>query len=127
VTVIRIRKAAARDLPAIQKLIKANPDTLMQKHLPKVGEFFVAEEAGNIVGCCALAVYSKRLAEVRSLAVEKAHRSNGIASALVAACLKEAKRRKVYEVITITGAVKLFKKQGFGTFHKEKYALMKIL
>ena len=39
----------------------------------------------------------------------------------------EGKKKKVYEVLSITGAVRLFEKQGFGTFKGEKYALLKIL
>lgn len=99
----------------------------MQIHLPRPDEFFVAEEDGTIVGCCALEVYSQRLAEVRSLAVLTDHQGRGIGSALVAKCLEEARALGIYEVLTITGATSLFEKHGFGAFNKEKYALIKML
>ena len=80
-----------------------------------------------MVGCCALEIYSTRLAEIRSLAVAKDHQGMGIATSLIKECLQEAKKKKVYEVLGITGAVSLFEKNGFRTFNKEKYALLKIL
>ncbi len=124
---MKIRKASARDWPGIKKLIGANPETLMQKHLPKAGDFFVAIEGGAVVGCCALAIYSKRMGEVRSLAVAKKFQGKGIATSLIKACLASAKKRRVYEIFTVTGAKRLFEKSGFGTFKEEKYALIKIL
>lgn len=122
-----IRKATEADLPAIREIVSLYPDKLMQSHLPRPEEFFVAEEDGTLVACCALEVYSERLAEVRSLAVRSEHQGKGIGTALIDACLEEAKRRHVYEVITITGALGLFEKYGFGAFKNEKYALIKVL
>ena len=122
-----LRKATQDDFPAIQAIISLYPDTLMQVHLPHADEFFVAVQDGQIVGCCALEVYSQRLAEVRSLGVLPAHQGQGIATGLIQRCLEEAKARGIYEVLTITGATSLFEKHGFGTFNNEKYALVKIL
>ena len=122
-----VRKANEADYAGIKEIIALFPDVLMQVHLPRAEEFFIAEENARIVGCCALEVYSKRLAEVRSLAVLPDYRGQGIATELVRRCLEEAKVQDVYEVLTITGATPLFEKQGFSTFNKEKYALIKIL
>ena len=99
----------------------------MQEHLPEPEEFTVALEDDHVVGCCALEVYSKRLAEIRSLAVAPEHQGKGIASKLIESCIQEAKEKEIYEVLTITGSSSLFEKQGFGTFNNEKYALLKIL
>ncbi|MEK7132895.1 MAG: GNAT family N-acetyltransferase [Patescibacteria group bacterium] len=122
-----IRKASKKDLPAILKLIGEHPEQLMQSHLPKASEFLLAIQGKRIVGCCALEIYSKRLAEIRSLAVNKDFQGRGIATKLIKSCLKLAKKKKVYEVISITSASRLFEKHGFGTFNNEKYALIKIL
>ena len=124
---MRIRKASVKDWPAILGLIREHPDKLMQDHLPRASAFFVAVTDEKIVGCCALEVYSKRLAEIRSLAVTEKFQAKGIATALIEACMKSAKEKKVYEVLTITGATGLFEKHGFGTFNKERFALIKIL
>ena len=124
---MQIRKATLSDKEAVLALIRQYPEVLVQDHLPQIEEFFVAEEGGVVVGCCALEVYSKRLAEVRSLAVSKDHQGKGVGTALIETCLKEAKEKSVHEVLTITSAVLLFERQGFGTFKNEKYALIKVL
>jgi amino-acid N-acetyltransferase len=122
-----IRKARESDVPAIKKLVRANPRQLVQSYIPATVCFYVAEEEGVVVGCCALEVYSKKIAEIRTLAIKKVFRRQGIATALIKKCVAEARRKGVKEVLAITGAVKLFEKQGFGTFHQEKYAMLKML
>ena len=124
---VEIRQATAADFGSIAQLIAQYPETLLQEHLPEPETFFVALENDTIVGCCALEIYSKRLAEVRSLAVQKGFQSKGIGTALIERCLMAAKERGVYEVLTITGANSLFEKHGFGTFKNEKFALIKVL
>ena len=122
-----IRQATGDDWDAVVALIRQYPEVLVQEHLPDAREFFVAEEGGKIVGCCALEVYSQRLAEVRSLAVAKEHQGKGIGTGLIEACLAAAKEKGVQEVLTITSALPLFEKHGFGPFKNEKYALIKVL
>lgn len=121
-----IRKAKNKDKKAIKKLIEMFPGFLM-KQIPDTKSFFVAEEDKTIVGCCALDIYSKKIAEVRSLAVLNKYRNKGIATELVNRCLERAHQKGIYEVLAITSREKLFKRLGFGPFHKEKLALLKIL
>ena len=123
---MNIRPATPSDVSTIKKLTAAYPEQLVQDYLPDAEDFFVAEESGAIVGCCALEIYSQRLAEIRSLAVAKEHQAKGIGTALIEQCLSKARARNVHEVLSITSAVPLFEKQGFGTFKNEKYALIKI-
>ena len=124
---LEIRRASKEDWNAILSLVQLYPDVLVQEHLPEPDEFFVAEEDGVIIGCCALEVYSKRLAEIRSLAVAKEYQGKGIGTALIRRCLEAAKEQGVHEVLTITSALPFFEKRGFGTFRSEKYALLKTL
>ena len=124
---MKIRKATTQDFPGILKLIREYPNRLMQNRLPKPGEFFVAVEDGKIVGCCALEIYSKRLAEIRSLAVTKKFQNRGIATKLVNACIATARKKKIYELFAIAGSEKFLAKFGFHTFNKEKYELINIL
>ena len=123
---ITIRKARNKDIRAIRTLVGKFPRFLM-KETPNIAAFFVAEEEGHIIGCCALDIYSKRLAEVRSLAVANRHQNRGIATVLVNRCLEEARQRGIQEILAITSREKLFKRLGFGPFHKEKFALFKVL
>jgi amino-acid N-acetyltransferase len=122
-----VRKATEADFPVIKTIIALFPEQLMQDHLPRPDEFFVAEEDGAIVGCCALEVYSERLSEIRSLAVLPKHQGKGIATKLIESCIAEAKTKGIYELLTITGTNSIFEKHGFASFKREKYALIKIL
>lgn len=119
-----IRQAASGDMPAIRTLIKLYPRQLVQKEIPGLASFFVAEaEAGRIIGCCALQIYSKRLAEVRTLAVHPEMAGKGVGKALVAACQQRAQERKIKQVLTVTGSPEFFQRFGFSTFYGEKIAL----
>lgn len=122
-----IRRASARDMAGVRRLIRLYPKHLVQDYIPRRQDFFVVVENKNVVGCCALEVYSKRLAELRSLAVHPDFQGKGIAQALIARCLAEARRKRVKEVLSITGATRLFSKLGFSTFRGEKYAMLKML
>jgi amino-acid N-acetyltransferase len=114
-----IRKAKVADIPAILHLIHIGTDTgKILKRTPadvrrNIRHFWVAEEEGEVIACCSLEVYNQKLAEVRSLSVAPARRRKGVASGLVAHCLREARRRKIYEVLAITDRMDLFKRQGF--------------
>ncbi len=107
----------------IRRLIAIYPQLLMQRDLPRVPSFFVAEWNGRLVGCCALQVYSRRLAEVRSLAVEPEYARQGIGRRLVEACRRRARERGVSQVMAVTSAVPFFEHAGFSTFKKERIAL----
>lgn len=124
---VRIRSARVKDARAIRKLIRLYPDRLVQDYVPATKLFFVAEVDKQIVGCCALEIYSKKIAEIRSLSVNSDFQGKGIATALVAACVERANKKKIKEVLAITGAVKLFEKSGFSTLQHEKYAMLKML
>jgi amino-acid N-acetyltransferase len=75
--------------------------------------FFVAEKDDIIIGCCALEIYSPKLAELRSLSVHSDHQGNRIGVKLVEACLQEAKRKNIFEVLAITDKDIFFEKLGF--------------
>lgn len=85
---------------------------------------FIALKDGRIVGFAALEIYSPKLAELRSLAVDPAYQGQGIGSRLVEECLKLARRRKVFEVMAITSSEQFFRQCGFDfTLPGEKKAL----
>lgn len=124
---MKIRQAKTEDLSFIKNLIKKYPTKLIQTNLPRVRDFVVAVEKGEVVGCCALEVYSKRLAEIRSLVVQENFQRQGVANKMIGACLNRARKLKIREILSVTGAVELFKKQGFKTFNQEKYAMLKMM
>lgn len=122
-----VRPAKEGEWKAIRGLIALFPQKLVQSPLPKLNHFFVAEVDGQIVGCCALDIYSRRMAEIRSLSVRPEFQGRGIATQLIEACVKYAKRRRIRELITITSSLGLFEKVGFGPFKSERLALFRQL
>lgn len=107
----------------IRGLIAHYPNRLMQRDLPRIPSFFVAELDGRIVGCCALQIYSRRLAEVRSLAVDPACARRGVGRRLVEACQRKAHERGVKQLMAVTSSTEFFEKTGFETFRNERIAL----
>jgi len=107
-------------IPDVYHFIEAGTkEGLLPRSLKEITEiadnFFVyrLEEADAIIGCVSLEVYSPRLAEIRSLYVVPAARGGKIASQLIQACIKEAVRRDVREIIAITERIDLFERAGF--------------
>lgn len=114
-----IRKATVLDVPKITELINgyANQKMMLNKSRYKVyttlQNFNVAECQGEVCGCCALSILWGDLGEICSLAVEPSHLKRGIGSALVTACIAEAKKYKLPKLITLTYQDHFFQKQGF--------------
>jgi amino-acid N-acetyltransferase len=86
--------------------------------------YFVAEDAGKIVGCAALEVYSAKLAELRSLVVAPEYQRHGVGKRLVEACINRARDEEILEVMAITSSEDFFRSCGFDfTLPGEKKAL----
>lgn len=113
------KRAGKKDLSGIYNLIleatrrgkilkRSRADLARNIH-----HFWVAEEDGQALGCCALEIYNKKLAEIRSLVVRADQQKKGIATALIDHCLKEARKKRIYEVLAITDRENLFRRHGF--------------
>ena len=110
-------------MPGIRRLVRMFPRQLAQTNLPGLASFFVAEHAGELIGCCALQIYSKRMAELRSLAVHPDFQDRGVASILVRRCAQRARERSIREVFAVTSQAAFFERLGFATFRREKTAM----
>lgn len=114
-----IRKAAIDDIKDMQELINfyAKADRMLPRSLNELYEnirdFFVYEEGGKILGCCALHVAWENLAEIKSLAVEESKQKKGIGVMLVKEALSDAKKLKVKRVFALTYVPLFFEKLGF--------------
>ncbi len=115
----RLRRARTGDVLAMQQIINgfADRDAMLHRSLSQLYEnirdFFVIEEAGKIVGCAALHVNWRDLAELKSLAVEDEAQGRGYGRALIEACLVEAEEIGIARVFALTYVPKLFAKTGF--------------
>ena len=122
-----LRKAKKSDISKIVALIKQNQDKLLLRKRREVAALidstWVIEEDKQVVGCCILEIYSKKIAEIRSVAVHVDYRDKDYGTALVNAALGEAKRKRVYQVLAVTSSVDFFKSLNFGPCLKERFAL----
>lgn len=76
-------------------------------------DWLVIEKDGDVVGCVSLVYFNGTLCEIRSLAVHRDYRGNGIARILVDAAVEMARQRGMKQVLTLTRAAGLFQKAGF--------------
>lgn len=125
-----IRPTTTEDLEAVDAFIQPFVD--QKRILPRtidelrdlLPHAFLAELDGRVVGFAALEIYSRKLAEIRSLAVDDSQRGKGIGRSLVDACLERARERNVFEVMVVTSEDAFFQRCGFHyTLPGEKRAL----
>ena len=127
---ILVRPTESRDLAALDAFIQPFveigvllPRTIDELEL-LLPRGFVAEQSGEVVGFAALEVYSKKLAEIRSLAVAEKLRGLGVGKELVDRCVKLAHELNVLEVMAITASEEFFRSCGFDfTLPGQKKAL----
>ena len=87
----------------------------------RLGDFVVAESAGQIVGCAALTALGPGLGELRSLAVRDDHAGNGLGHALVECLVEAAGGRGFREVLALTRRTSFFAKLGFEETQRERF------
>ena len=119
-TQVTVRSAAADDISAIAELIKpfVEEGSLLERTYDEFEEllpnFFVAvDQNGVLVGCAALEIYSRKLAEIRSLAVSPEVQGQGVGRKLVNACVERARERNILEIMAITASDAFFQSCGF--------------
>jgi amino-acid N-acetyltransferase len=127
---VLIRRASHDDVQAILSVIApyVADGKILPRTITELGDlietYFVAEVEGKILGCVVLEIYSKKLCEVRSLAVSAEAQGLGIGKKLVAACVELAKNENIMEVMAISSNEEFFQSCGFDfTLPGEKKAL----
>jgi amino-acid N-acetyltransferase len=114
-----IRRARTADVRGIRRLLDhyAQQRVLLSKATvtlyEDVPEFWVADRQGTIVGCGALHVMWEDLAEVRTVAVDPAHRGEKIGYRVVSELLATARELGVRRVFVLTFEVDFFRSFGF--------------
>ena len=88
----------------------------------RIGNFRICEKDGFFAGCAALRDYGEGLYEVRSLAVKKSLRGEGIGSLLVSGILELLKKEgKAGRVFALTYRASFFCRLGFRIVSKELF------
>lgn len=123
---MKVEKATIKDVPQIHKLVNsfAERGAMLARPLSEIYEnirdFFVVRENGSVVACAALHISWADLAEVKSLAVESSHQRQKFGSALVKACLKEARELGISTVFCLTYQPVFFSTCGFREVEKKE-------
>ena len=127
---IIVRPARGTDVRALAELIApfVERKVLLPRTIDELAlllpNYFVADDAGQIIGCAALEIYSAKLAELRSLVVAPGYQGQGVGKQLVEACVSKAREENVLEVMAITSSEEFFRTCGFDfTLPGEKKAL----
>lgn len=127
---LTVRPAARDDVDQLADLIDpfVEEGRLLPRTIDELTELvqsgFVAEYEGRLVGFAALEIYSRKLAEIRSLAVTAELHGLGIGKRLIEACVGRAREANVFEVMAITSNESIFQACGFDfTLPGEKKAL----
>lgn len=119
-----LRKAKTKDVLTMQRLINgfADKGAMLHRSLSELYEnirdFFVVEEEGEVVGCAALHVSWKDLAELKSLAVSEEKQGRGYGRQLIEACTDEAAEIGIARVFALTYVPDLFVKMGYSVVDK---------
>lgn len=122
---MQIRNAKVSDVKRIHELINtyAEVERMLFASVSDIYEklltFVVAEDNGQVIGCCALQVLWENLAEIKSLAVDQDYFGRGIGKAMVAACIDKARELGLGKVFTLTLEPEFFEKLGFVRVEKD--------
>lgn len=128
--VIEIRPATSEDINKVDKFLTEFVEIkkILPRTLDELAQLmlngFVAVIDGEIVGFATLEVYSRKLAEIRSLCVSPRFQGQGVGKKLTHACIELAKQKMIFEVMVITSEEVFFRNCGFDfTLPGEKKAL----
>ncbi|MFQ5688398.1 MAG: GNAT family N-acetyltransferase, partial [Candidatus Scalindua sp.] len=103
-----LRDAHINDVEQMNKLVNhfAQKDQMLARSLSELYEnirdYYVYVENGSIVGCAALHVFWKDLAEIKSIAVEEDYQKKGIGKQLIEKCLEEGKVLGINRLFVLT-------------------------
>ncbi len=120
-----LRGAHINDVEQMNKLVNhfAQKDLMLARSLSELYEnirdYYVYVENGNIIGCVALHVFWKDLAEIKSIAVEEDYQKRGIGKQLIQKCLEEGEALGISRLFVLTYIPEFFERMGFKRIDKD--------
>jgi amino-acid N-acetyltransferase len=121
---IKVDRARVGDANSIHQMIShfADKGEMLPRALSEIYEdirdYFVVRKRDRVIACAALHVTWVDLAEIRSLAVNEQEQNQRIGSALIQACLEEAKELGIPRVFCLVRKPAFFEKHGFQLIDK---------
>jgi amino-acid N-acetyltransferase len=123
---MKIRQAKISDAETICSLVKeyAEQDLMLFRSRAEVYEnlqtFIVAEDNGKVLGCAAVEVIWKDLAEIKSLAIAQNFKAKGIGSKIVEFAVDKACELGIQNIFALTLVPEFFEKNGFKVIPKQQ-------
>lgn len=123
---IKVDRARVRDANSMHRLISqfADKGEMLPRALSEIYEgirdYFVVRRRGRVIACAALQVTWVDLAEIRSLAVNEREQNQRVGSALIRACLEEARELGIPRVFCLVRKPAFFERHGFRLIDKKK-------
>ena len=120
-----LRGAHIKDVDQMNKLINhfAKKDLMLPRSLSdlyeNIRDYYVYVENSKIIGCAALHIFWKDLAEIKSVAVEENYQKKGIGKQLIQKCLEEGKVLGINKLFVLTYIPGFFERMGFKRVDKE--------
>lgn len=121
-----VRSAKISDAAAIHALISeyAELDRMLFRSMAAIYEsiltFVVAEEDGIVLGCGALSIISRNLAEIKSLAVSRDAMGKGVGRAVVAELVSKGAALGIEKIFALTLETNFFLRCGFEVVSKSE-------
>jgi amino-acid N-acetyltransferase len=121
---IKVDRARVGDANSMHQMIShfADKGEVLPRALSEIyddiRDYFVVRKRGRVIACAALQITWVDLAEIRSLAVDEKAQNQRIGSALVQACLEEAKELGIPRVFCLVRKPAFFEKHGFQLIDK---------
>jgi len=120
-----LRGAHIKDVDQMNKLVNhfAKKDLMLPRSLSdlyeNIRDYYVYVENSKIIGCAALHIFWKDLAEIKSVAVEENYQKKGIGKQLIQKCLEEGKVLGINKLFVLTYIPGFFERMGFKRVDKE--------
>jgi amino-acid N-acetyltransferase len=118
---VKVRSAESHDVERIASIIAhhAVQGVMLPRSLAAVSAaletYVVADEAGKVIGCGGLDVYTTARAEIYGLATAPEGAPPGTGKAIVQALVDRARKKRIANVFALTLAPEFFSKLGFRT------------
>lgn len=130
---MKFEKPTLLDIPQMLSLVE--PEILKGNILMRsqdeianaIRSYWIARKEGEIIGFCALHIYTPKLAEVRSLIVRSDFQGRGIGGKLVELVMQEGGGLGVREFLVLTYRDGFFKRLGFEVITREEIPSHKVL
>ncbi|MBI3566999.1 MAG: GNAT family N-acetyltransferase [Gemmatimonadetes bacterium] len=125
---ITIRRAQLVDVLQLAALVNGYaaqrlllPRTTEQVALALDNYVVAVDAGGRVLACAALEEYSPSVAEIASVAVDRAFQGHGLGSQVVAAAEQVARQRGFVQVFAMSLAERFFRALGYDTIPIEAY------